>query len=364
MSWRQAAAAMLLCLVLMLPAGRGALAHVAGTTGYAKVSLHDGTIRYRLTLGIDALVALGSEAALGPGRTLRQEILAEIVARQVAITVDGIPCMAMPAGVTPPSADRANVIVTVDYACRGKPGELTLSDNLSDALGPDHHTLTSIEAPGGAQQFTLERGAREARLSLAPAVVPAAAGIPYRGGLLAFFRLGVEHILEGFDHLLFLLALLLRGGRLGSLLAIVTAFTLAHSITLVLAVLDLAAPPSGLVEPMIALSIVYVAAENILAAHPATRRWAVGFAFGLMHGFGFAGALQATEMPRDALAGALLSFNLGVEAGQALVIACILPLILRLRCSDMGERILMGFSALLLIAGLALMTERILVAAG
>jgi hypothetical protein len=349
-------------LALCVLAGGPAAAHVDGTMGYATVSLHDGTVRYRLTLGIDALEALGGAPGLPP----RQDYAAlrDIVARKVTIAADGVACAAVPGQVTPPSADRANVVVTIDFACRAGPHELTLRDGLFEAFGPGHHSLTSIEAPGGTQRFTLEAGQPEARVTLGPVAAGEAPAIAPSSGLLAFFRLGAEHILVGFDHLLFLLALLLRGGRLGSLLAIVTAFTLAHSITLALAVLDLWAPPPALVEPLIALSIVYVAAENLLAERPATRRWAVSFAFGLAHGFGFAGALRVLELPRAELAGALLSFNLGVEAGQGVVIVFLLPVVLWLRGRGWGGRALAGTSVLLLVAGLGLLMERVLVAAG
>lgn len=350
------------CLVLALLGSLPVAAHVAGSMGYATVTVQDGTIRYRLTLGLDALEALGGTIGLPPRQDY--EALAAIVARKVMLTADGIACAPVSGPVTPPSADRANVVVTIDYACRAGPRELTLRDDLADAFGPGHHSLTSIETPGGTQRVTLEAGQREARVSLGPAAAGEAAGLPPGSGLLAFFRFGAAHILEGFDHLLFLLALLLRGGRLGSLIAIVTAFTLAHSISLALAVFDVWTPPAGIVEPLIALSIVYVAAENLLAERPATRRWAISFLFGLVHGFGFAGALQVLELPRSTLVGALLSFNLGVEAGQGLVIGLLLPLVLWLGRHGWGSRILTGTSVLLLLAGLTLLAERALVAAG
>jgi hydrogenase/urease accessory protein HupE len=175
-----------------------------------------------------------------------------------------------------------------------------MRDNLSDVLGPDYHTLVHIDAAGGARQFVLEPGQREARVAVAAVAdhAPAASGTfehSAASSIVAFFRLGIEHIITGFDHLLFLLALILRGGRLLSLLAIVSAFTLAHSITLALAVLDVVSLPPWLVEPVIALSIVYVAAENIFSERAPSQRWAVSFGFGLVHGFGFAGALLSSN---------------------------------------------------------------------
>jgi hypothetical protein len=142
----------------------------------------------------------------------------------------------------------------------------------------------------------------------------------------SYFVLGVEHILGGIDHLLFVLSLLLivRGGR--RIIATITAFTLAHSITLVAATLGWIKLPGPPVEAMIALSIVFVAAEVVhgLRGKPgltARAPWIVAFTFGLLHGFGFAGALSEVGLPQNALALALLMFNVGVEAGQLIFVA-------------------------------------------
>jgi hydrogenase/urease accessory protein HupE len=126
--------------------------------------------------------------------------------------------------------------------------------------------------------------------------------------------MGIEHILTGYDHLLFLLALVLAGGTIRSLALAVTSFTVAHSVTLALAVLGFVAPPARWIEPAIALSVAYVGLENFFPRR-APRPW-ITFAFGLVHGFGFAGALQEIAVSRSAVPWALLSFNLGVELGQ------------------------------------------------
>jgi HupE / UreJ protein len=152
-----------------------------------------------------------------------------------------------------------------------------------------------------------------------------------------FLLLGIEHIFTGYDHIAFLIGLLLLGGRLGELVKIVTAFTVAHSITLALAALDVLAPPARLIEPLIAASIVFVGVENIwavrrhAAASALRHRWAVTFAFGLVHGFGFAEVLQKLALPRAALAASLVSFNLGVECGQVCIVVVALPLLRSLR---------------------------------
>jgi HupE / UreJ protein len=121
-----------------------------------------------------------------------------------------------------------------------------------------------------------------------------------------------------------LIAVILWGRRWWPLVGVVTAFTVAHSLTLSLAVLGV--PPPRLVEVAIALSIVYVAAENFFV-HDLRRRWMVTFAFGLVHGFGFAGALREYGIPHDALGPALAAFNVGVELGQIAIVATALAVL-------------------------------------
>jgi hydrogenase/urease accessory protein HupE len=145
----------------------------------------------------------------------------------------------------------------------------------------------------------------------------------------AYLLLGIEHILLGIDHLLFVGALLLLVSGWRRLVATVTAFTFAHSITLAGATLGVINFPSALIEALIALSIVFVAAEVIhlhqgKSTLTVNRPWLIAFAFGLLHGFGFAGALSAVGLPPEAVPAALLFFNLGVEAGQLLFIAALL----------------------------------------
>lgn len=137
----------------------------------------------------------------------------------------------------------------------------------------------------------------------------------------SFLALGIAHILTGYDHILFLISLLMLGGGLRHLIKIVSAFTVAHSLTLTLAVLDLVTLPSRWVESAIALSIVYVAAENFWRRDVALRnRWIVTFVFGLVHGLGFASVLKDMALPRSSLALSLVGFNLGVEVGQVAIV--------------------------------------------
>lgn len=149
----------------------------------------------------------------------------------------------------------------------------------------------------------------------------------------AYTRLGIEHILAGIDHLLFVIGLLLVVGYEKRLLWTITAFTLAHSLTLALTVLGLVSAPPNTVEAIIALSILLVAAESLHKEETLTRRfpWAVSFGFGLLHGFGFAGALREIGLPKEELPLSLACFNIGVELGQLAVVLVVWGLVRALR---------------------------------
>ncbi len=146
-----------------------------------------------------------------------------------------------------------------------------------------------------------------------------------------FLLLGIEHILLGFDHLAFLFALLIAGSTFREAAKVITSFTAAHSITLALAALDVVNLSPSIVEPLIAASIVYVGLENIFRRE-IKLRWPLTFAFGLVHGFGFASVLRDLGIGADGAAVIpLLSFNLGVEIGQIAIATLVLPLIWKLR---------------------------------
>jgi len=189
-------------------------------------------------------------------------------------------------------------------------------------------------------------------------------GVPREGAspFWRFLELGVEHIWTGYDHLLFLFALLVVCRTFRSIAAIITCFTLAHSLTLALATFDLVTLPSRWVEAAIAASIVFVGLENLWQRGVEPRsRWALTFCFGLVHGFGFASVL------RDLGVGAgtsgillpLFTFNLGVELGQIAIAAVVLPVVWRLRRSETFVRFgVPAISTLVTAAGLYWLLER------
>jgi HupE / UreJ protein len=174
----------------------------------------------------------------------------------------------------------------------------------------------------------------------------------------SFLRLGIEHIFTGYDHILFLISLLLLGGGLKYLFKVATAFTVAHSVTLSLAVLDIVSLPTRWVESAIALTIVYVAAENFWR-QSVKGRWQLAFGFGLIHGFGFAGILQEMNIPRAHLALSLASFNLGVELGQVTIVAIAFLLLRQLRKVSWEPSLRRWISAGIVSIGLLWFVERI-----
>jgi hydrogenase/urease accessory protein HupE len=172
--------------------------------------------------------------------------------------------------------------------------------------------------------------------------------------LLSFVRLGIEHIVTGYDHLAFLLALLLAGGSLQSNAKTITSFTVAHSLTLALATFGLLNIPPAVVEPVIAASVVFVGVENLSGRRLASR-WLVTFVFGLVHGLGFASILREMGIggTEAGVAIPLLSFNLGVELAQLAIAAFVLPFVRRLeQRPTFTLRYAPALSLLITIAGL------------
>lgn len=175
-----------------------------------------------------------------------------------------------------------------------------------------------------------------------------------------YLWLGIEHIFHGYDHIAFLLALFFVR-RFASLLKIITAFTVAHTLTLGLAALNIVSLPPRLVESAIAVSIIYVAAENLWRKGDpkvGEHRWRITFAFGLVHGFGFAAVLRELGLPSEGLVRSLLAFNLGVELGQLAIAAVCWPILLWVARQTWAARVRIGVSTFLLLFGVAWFIER------
>jgi hypothetical protein len=186
-----------------------------------------------------------------------------------------------------------------------------------------------------------------------------------RQGVVAVMRTfvpsGIHHILIGPDHILFLIGLLLLGGTWKALLRIVTAFTIGHSITLSLAALGMVSPPARLIEPAIALSIVFVGVDNLVRGRGSDVRAWIALVFGLVHGFGFASVLREFGLPREALGWSLLGFNVGVEMGQlaiVLVVAALLAAVRR-QSDALSFRVAYAGSIVVVAAGSYWFVERV-----
>ena len=182
-----------------------------------------------------------------------------------------------------------------------------------------------------------------------------------RAVIATFVPAGVHHILIGPDHILFLIGLLLLGGGWRALLKIVTAFTVGHSITLSLAALDLVTPSPSIIEPAIALSIVFVGADNLVRGSGRDVRALIALTFGLVHGFGFANVLREFGLPREALGWSLFSFNVGVEIGQLLIVSIVATALamVRRRSEAVGLRLAAAGSVVVVAAGTYWFVQRV-----
>jgi len=348
------AAARLAMALLLLARALPAAAHTS-STGLAHLSISGDRIDYRLTL---VLTELPEEprrllAAAADRDQAAAERVAEELRRRVTVRAGEATCRAGRAAVRGSAIGDGRVDLELALRCPEAPVRITIRDEWPALFGEHHRTLARLDTVGGPRELALTRDAPEATVELAPGAAGQATG---------FLALGFAHILAGWDHLLFLAALLLRGGRLRSILKIVTAFTVAHSITLAVAVLGLASLPSRVVEPVIAASIVWVALENVRCDQPPPQRWLAGFGFGLVHGFGFAAALRELSLPPWPLARALVQFNLGVEGGQALVVVLVLPALAWLGRTRWEPRVVRGASLGLAAVGTVWLVQRLLVA--
>lgn len=176
-----------------------------------------------------------------------------------------------------------------------------------------------------------------------------------------FLILGIEHIMKGYDHLLFLFGLLVIGGNFWSVGRIITSFTVAHSITLALATFSVVQLPPGIVEPLIAASITYIGMENLFCRN-LHRRWLLTFGFGLVHGLGFASVLRELSIGAkgDGMVIPLLAFNLGVEIGQIAIALLVLPLIWKSQqLPNFFPRLATACSVLMVLVGTYWLCERI-----
>jgi len=353
-----------------------AFAHDRGTS-YSSWSIRDGAahVSVRLTEIDLSRYPWGASGASARARVLHDYLPANLILKR-----GGRECV-LGGGARALRSSPGYVTFEWELRCGGE-GEYEIRSDLLLDVSPSHLHFARVRVDDAV--------ANERILSARGPVwsfgeTGAAAGESARGGtsLFGYFVLGIEHILTGYDHLAFVLALLLLGSSIGEVAKIVTGFTVAHSITLGLMVLGYVRPEPAPIEALIGLSIALVAAENLwhradnarvvpwlctltfallaaLAAlgfgnvpaltlaglalfafcyfrlfatvqQPGTLRWGIAFLFGLIHGFGFAAMLAQAGLPADRIVAPLLGFNLGVEAGQLAVVAFAWPMLVFLR---------------------------------
>ena len=297
-------------------------AHDPGLSS-AKLSFQGDTLRALLTF------APGDMAALCNGETPDLARLETLAGQSVEIWFDGR--QSLPIKVEARLLANKDVEFELHFrAVTG--GHLRVRSALLDRLPFGHRQYFSLTGGDGgtlAEKLLSGSGQEVEVVPAAEAMAKIAPSHPF----FEFLEMGVKHILTGYDHLLFLFALLIGCKQISSVIKVITAFTVAHSISLALATLGWVEIPSRVVEPLIAATIVYVGVENFFRGQVASHRVLLTFGFGLVHGFGFAGALR--EMGVGANGGAvavpLLAFNSGVELGQMMVAAAILPILWRLK---------------------------------
>ncbi|MGH9256571.1 MAG: HupE/UreJ family protein [Vicinamibacterales bacterium] len=252
-----------------------------------------------------------------------------------------------------PAADRHAVVLR--FRVTGpRPGVLRIRTRMFP-YDPIHQTFINVYENGELRQqmifnadsgeYAYYTGTTQGALAVMQTFIPA----------------GIHHILIGPDHILFLIGLLLLGGTWGTLVKIVTAFTLGHSITLSLAALSIVIPPPRIIEPAIALSIVFVGTDNLVRGSGRDLRgWAALF-FGLIHGFGFANVLREFGLPAEALGWSLFSFNFGVEIGQLAVVVLVTTALslVRRRSTVVGYRVAWAGSLVVIAAGTYWFVERV-----
>lgn len=371
------ALAMLPLLLLALLLARPGLA-VAHTTSEAYLTLGTqagrAVVSGRLDIALrdlDEALSIdrdgNGELTWGELRESRAAVAAYASAR-VVVAADGTRCA--PAARDLRVVDHAGenyAVLDIDFECAGPARELTLDYRLFADTNPMHRGLLKIESGALAHSAVLDPAAA------APQSFVLAEASAWRT-FVTYVGQGVWHIWIGIDHILFLVALLLptvlwrEAGRwvaartfatvFWDVLKVVTGFTLAHSITLTLATLGWVSLPSRPVESVIAASVALAAANNLWPVIGG-RRWLVASGFGLVHGFGFAGALAELGLPQGALALSLFGFNVGVELGQLAIVALFLPLAFALRRTSLYRRaVLIGGSAGIAVLALWWFVER------
>jgi hydrogenase/urease accessory protein HupE len=342
-------------VLLVAQLGAAPAAGHPASVAYARVAIADAEVSIALSLNafeLDLVLSLDRDL---DGRVDARELearrgdIGDYLRRTVGVSASGrdVPGQLVTLEPGRSSDGRAVIEATLVFRAEGPFRELAVRCAPLTELGANHTTLARIDAGRQSREFVFRAGTiyREAP------------------GVLAttreFLKTGIVHIFIGYDHVAFLVALLLTGASVTAVVKIVSAFTVAHSLTLALAVLGAVRLDPRLVEAGIALSIVYVAAENLFTTRR-DGRWVVSFGFGLVHGFGFAEVLGALALPPSALATSLVAFNVGVEIAQVVIVAAAVPLVHALRRTRLHVPVIRLASVILVAMGLVWLYQRTL----
>lgn len=353
--------AMIACLAAM---GAPALAHPVPFT-YIDVHVHPAAVDVAV---VAHTFDLANDLKIQPPETLLEQdtlraqagAMIALVRERISISADGHLLTNVTWSAPEGLPDRQSVRLQATFALTAPAGRVDVAA-LMFPYDPQHKTFLNVyEGPTLAAQAILDKGRTSFEY-----FTGTRQGV--RAVLQRFVPAGMHHILIGPDHLLFLAGLLLLGGSFKQLLLVVTAFTIAHSITLSLAALGMVIPPANAIEPAIALSIVYVGADNLLvsAGGRDTRAW-IAFAFGLIHGFGFANVLREMDLPSRALGWTLFAFNVGVEIGQVIFVVLIASVFMwvRSRSEIAGRRLTFAGSIVVILAGAFWFVQRVFFSGG
>ncbi|MGH7324426.1 MAG: HupE/UreJ family protein [Candidatus Rokuibacteriota bacterium] len=346
-------AALAAAALLLAATASPAAAHPANVA-YADIVIGERAVDVRLSVNLFELDLVLSLDADLDAKVERREVerkrpeIAEYLSRAVVVTAGGtaLPVKVLALDVGRSADGNALLEATLRFGGESVLDHVAIRCQPLTELGRDHTTVARIVVAGRSEEFVFRADAvytgPRSRLAIAR----------------EFLRLGVGHIFIGYDHIAFLVGLLLPGGSLLGVLAVVSAFTAAHTVTLSLAALDVVRLPAVLVEAAIAASVVWVAVENMMARQ-VVPRWLLGFLFGLVHGFGFAAVLQELGLPTRGLVTSLLAFNVGVELGQVAIVLIVLPLLGLLRGRPIYRPTTQAASAAILVLGLYWLYQRL-----
>lgn len=265
--------------------------------------------------------------------------------------------------------DIESVAYELVYVCPSKLNHLKFTYNLFFDVSKTHENITDFYIESFSEQVIFSTSLKSHEINVGD-IREGLGRYNILWSIFNFLVLGIEHILIGYDHILFLLALLISVKTFKSMFKIVSSFTLAHSITLIVASLGIFILPAKITESLIALSISLVALENLFRNRKiknkyvsfivdSSNRWIVAFVFGLIHGFGFSSVLREIGLPKDGLIASLLSFNVGVELGQVFIVSLIFPILLLIRRRGMEAKFSRYASIVIGIIGLVWFIQRV-----